>query len=78
MSRPSGRRMLTEPEAKAVISAYGIPVPETIVAKSPAEVEKAAGRLLLDEVTVGRRRSCSVLAHPLNGSAYHPSAQTER
>jgi acetyltransferase len=41
-----GRRMLTEPEAKAVISAYGIPVPETIVAKSPAEVEKAAGRLL--------------------------------
>ena len=32
-----GRRMLTEPEAKAAISAYGIPVPETIVAKSPAE-----------------------------------------
>lgn len=38
--------MLTEPEAKAAISAYGIPVPETIVAKSPAEVEKGAGRLL--------------------------------
>ena len=41
-----GRRMLTEPEAKAAISAYGIPVPETIVAKSPAEAEAAAGRLL--------------------------------
>lgn len=41
-----GRRMLTEPEAKAAISAYGIPVPETIVAKSPAEAEIAAGRLL--------------------------------
>lgn len=41
-----GRRMLTEPEAKAAISAYGIPVPETIVARSPAEAEAAAGRLL--------------------------------
>ncbi len=41
-----GRRMLTEPEAKAAISAYGIPVPETISARSPAEAEAAAGRLL--------------------------------
>ncbi|TPK73759.1 bifunctional acetate--CoA ligase family protein/GNAT family N-acetyltransferase [Mesorhizobium sp. B2-3-14] len=41
-----GRRMLTEPEAKEAISAYGVPVPETIVARSPAEVEVAAGRLL--------------------------------
>ncbi|MFD2057965.1 GNAT family N-acetyltransferase [Mesorhizobium calcicola] len=41
-----GRRMLTEPEAKAAISAYGIPVPETIVARSSVEVEAAAGRLL--------------------------------
>lgn len=41
-----GRRMLTEPEAKAAISAYGVPVPETIVARSPAEVEVAAGQLL--------------------------------
>ncbi|RVD45399.1 CoA-binding protein, partial [Mesorhizobium sp. M8A.F.Ca.ET.023.02.2.1] len=41
-----GRRMLTEPEAKAAISAYGIPVPETIIARSPAKVGQAAGRLL--------------------------------
>lgn len=41
-----GRRLLTEPEAKAAISAYGIPVPETIVARSSTEVEAAAGRLL--------------------------------
>ncbi|MBZ9672282.1 GNAT family N-acetyltransferase [Mesorhizobium sp. ES1-3] len=41
-----GRRMLTETEAKAAISAYGIPVPETIIARSPAEAEAAAGRLL--------------------------------
>lgn len=40
------RRMLTEPEAKAAIAAYGIPVPETVVAQSPAEAGKAAGRLL--------------------------------
>ncbi|GAA2818543.1 acetyltransferase [Aminobacter aminovorans] len=41
-----GRRMLTEPEAKAALAAYGIPVPETVVASSPAEVEAAAERLL--------------------------------
>ncbi|TPL12905.1 bifunctional acetate--CoA ligase family protein/GNAT family N-acetyltransferase [Mesorhizobium sp. B2-4-11] len=41
-----GRRMLTESEAKAAISAYGIPVPETIVARSPAEAQLAASRFL--------------------------------
>ncbi len=41
-----GRRMLTEPEAKTVIAAYGIAVPETVVAESPAEAGKAAARLL--------------------------------
>lgn len=41
-----GRRMLTEPEAKAAVGAYGIPVPETVVARSAEEVEAAAARLL--------------------------------
>ncbi len=41
-----GRRMLTEPEAKAAIAAYGIPVPETIVAQAPDAVGEAAGHLL--------------------------------
>ena len=41
-----GRRMLSEPEAKSAIGAYGIPVPETIVARSADEVRKAATRLL--------------------------------
>jgi len=41
-----GRRMLTEPEAKAAMAAYGIRVPETIVAHSPAEARNAAARLL--------------------------------
>jgi acetyltransferase len=41
-----GRSMLTEPEAKAAIAAYGIPVPATSIARSPEEAEKAAARLL--------------------------------
>ncbi|RUW69108.1 acetate--CoA ligase family protein, partial [Mesorhizobium sp. M1E.F.Ca.ET.063.01.1.1] len=41
-----GRRMLTEPEAKAAIAAYGIPVPRTVVANSTPEVAEAAGQLL--------------------------------
>ena len=41
-----GRHMLTEPEAKAAIAAYRIPVPETVVARSPGDVETAARRLL--------------------------------
>ncbi|MGN6465395.1 MAG: bifunctional acetate--CoA ligase family protein/GNAT family N-acetyltransferase [Rhizobiaceae bacterium] len=41
-----GRRMLTEPEGKAAVAAYGIPVPETIVAKSPTEAKLATAKLL--------------------------------
>ncbi|MCA1442897.1 bifunctional acetate--CoA ligase family protein/GNAT family N-acetyltransferase [Ensifer sp. IC4062] len=41
-----GRRMLNEPEAKAVIAAYGIPVPQTMIATSPKEAEAIAGLLL--------------------------------
>lgn len=41
-----GRRMLTEPEAKAVVSAYGIAVPEIVIAHSPSEVREVAARLL--------------------------------
>lgn len=40
------RRMLTEPEAKAVIKAYRIPVPETVVAKTAKEVEQVSIGLL--------------------------------
>lgn len=41
-----GRTLLTEDEAKALVSAYGVPVPETFVARTLDEVEAAAGRLL--------------------------------
>ena len=41
-----GRAMLTEPEAKAVLAAYGLPVPEVIVAADPDEASDAALILL--------------------------------
>nr|WP_295467953.1 bifunctional acetate--CoA ligase family protein/GNAT family N-acetyltransferase [Mesorhizobium sp.] len=41
-----GRRMLTEPEAKSVIRAYGIDAPEVIVARSAKDVSVAARKLL--------------------------------
>lgn len=41
-----GRRMLTEPEAKTVIGACGICVPETVIARSQDEARVAAKRLL--------------------------------
>jgi acetyltransferase len=40
------RSMLTEAEAKSVISAYGIPVPEILVAQSDDEIAAAAAHLL--------------------------------
>ncbi len=42
----AGRSMLTEPEAKAVLSAYGIPTVATRVAATPHEVEAIAEGLL--------------------------------
>lgn len=40
-----GRAILTEPEAKAVLSAYGIPIVETRIAATPEEVKRAANEL---------------------------------
>jgi acetyltransferase len=40
-----GRSILTEPEAKAVLSAYNIPVVETAVASTPAEAAAVAERM---------------------------------
>ncbi len=41
-----GRSMMTEPEAKAVLSAYGIPTVPTKVATTPEEAARAAANLL--------------------------------
>lgn len=42
----ANRKILTEPEAKAVLSAYGIPVVKTVIAKTPEEVREAAESFL--------------------------------
>ena len=46
------RRLLTEPEAKQVVAAYGIPVPETLVAADLDAVEEAARKLLATHPSV--------------------------
>jgi acetyltransferase len=44
-ARTAGRTLLTEPEAKAVLAAYGIPTVETRVASSEEEAVAAAGAI---------------------------------
>ncbi len=58
-----GRRMLTEPEAKAAIAAYGIPVPETVVAASPDEAGQAAERLLKTSPAVVVKLLSKAISH---------------
>ena len=41
-----GRETLTEPEAKAVLRAYGVPTAETETASTPQEAGEIAGRML--------------------------------
>jgi acetyltransferase len=41
-----GRTMLSEVEAKTVLSAYGLPTPETVVAATPEEARVVAKRML--------------------------------
>ncbi len=57
--------MLTEPEAKAAIAAYGIEVPQTIVAATPGAVRAAAGELL--------RASKAVVVKVLSKAISHKS-----
>ena len=58
-----GRSMLTEDEAKAVIAAYGIPVPETIIAATEAEVAAAAERLLQSAPAVVVKLRSKTISH---------------
>jgi acetyltransferase len=41
-----GRRVLTEPESKAVVAAYGIPVPRIVEVRTESDVASAAAALL--------------------------------
>lgn len=58
-----GRTLLTEDEAKAVIAAYGIPVPETILAADEGEVEVAAERLLRSAPAVVVKMRSKTISH---------------
>lgn len=58
-----GRHMLTEPEAKAVVAAYGIAVPETIVVRTPAEAAQAAARLLEKSAAVAVKLLSKTISH---------------
>jgi acetyltransferase len=58
-----GRRMLTEVEAKAVLAAYGIAVPETLVATTPEAVEQAASGLLRHSRKIVVKLHSRVITH---------------
>lgn len=58
-----GRRMLTEPEAKGVVAAYGILAPQTIVAHSPEQAGRAAGRLLKGSLKVVVKLLSKAISH---------------
>jgi len=58
-----GRRLLTEDEAKAVIAAYGIPVPETVLAVDEDAVAAAAERLLRGNPAVVVKLRSATITH---------------
>jgi acetyltransferase len=58
-----GRTLLTEDEAKAVLAAYGVPVPRTIVAATADAVEQAAATLLADATAVVVKVRSKAISH---------------
>jgi acetyltransferase len=59
----SGRTMLTEPEAKGVLRAYGILVPVTVRVKDIGAVESAAAQLLTQSRAVAVKMMSETLTH---------------
>jgi acetyltransferase len=59
----AGRKLLTEPEAKAVLSAYGIPTVTTRVAARPEDVERIARDLLQREQSVAIKILSEDISH---------------
>ncbi len=58
-----GRGLLTEPEAKAVLAAYGIPTVPTRVASTPQEVEEIARDLLEDTSDLAVKVLSKTISH---------------
>lgn len=59
----SGRKLLTEPEAKAVLSAYGIPTVPTRIAATLKEIEAIAGDLLKQGQTIAIKVLSEDISH---------------
>jgi len=59
----SGRALLTEPEAKAVLAAYSIPTVPTSVAASPQEVEQIASDMLKQAPTLAIKVLSEDISH---------------
>jgi len=58
-----GRSLLTEPEAKAVLAAYGISTPQTRIATSEAEVARLAEELLASHDAVVVKLYSTTVSH---------------
>jgi len=58
-----GRTLLTEDEAKALLLAYGISTPRTIVARDAASVEQAARQLLIEAPAVVVKVRSKTITH---------------
>jgi len=58
-----GRSLLTEDEAKDLLSAYSVPVPETLLARTLDEVEAAAARLLETSASVVIKVRSKTISH---------------
>jgi acetyltransferase len=58
-----GRELLTEPEAKAVLAAYGIPTVPTRIAATLGEVEKIASDLLNQAQTIALKVHSKDISH---------------
>ena len=61
-AQKEGRALLTEPEAKAVLSAYGIATAQTLIAKDVREVEQIAAQFVQN----GRRVAVKVLSEQIS------------
>ncbi|MGV1014921.1 MAG: GNAT family N-acetyltransferase, partial [Methyloceanibacter sp.] len=72
----AGRSLLTEPEAKAVISAFGIPTVTTKVAATPQEAEEIAGALLQDSLAVVVKIYSEDISHKSDVGGVHLGLRT--
>ncbi|MWD27363.1 GNAT family N-acetyltransferase [Aquicoccus sp. SCR17] len=63
-----GQKLMSEPDAKAVLAAYGIPTVETRIAATPQEAERLAAELL-----AGKDREAALVVKILSPDITHKS-----